>query len=89
MRLYIYEPLLPRQIRLRDISQGPSQLQVTKSDLELAPVFSTASYSQNNEPSDQALRIDGYYLKAIRNIMLGLPHLTTNANTDYLWTGAI
>lgn len=89
MSSYIYKPLLPRQIRLRDISQGLSRLQIIGCDLELAPAYSTVSYSWNDEPTDQVLHIDRSNLKAIRNIMLGLPHLIENAHTNYLWIDAI
>ncbi|KAF4632192.1 hypothetical protein G7Y89_g5939 [Cudoniella acicularis] len=89
MDAYIYQPLLEGQIRLLRISDGPDQFKIIHTHFDTAPAYSVVSYSWNDQFCDQDLRIDRCYLKVIKNLISGLPHLIECANTQYLWIDAI
>jgi Heterokaryon incompatibility protein (HET) len=86
---YIYQPLLPQQIRLVHVTKESSDLSIVHTNISSAPPYTAVSYTWNHESPEKYFLIDGSRLKVIPNIVTALPHLTRNTNTNYLWIDGI
>ena len=86
---YRYRPLLPRQIRLLSFSTGSEELHIIHTNLNIAPSYTSVSYSWNDQQRDRDIHVESYKLKIIENLRIGLPHLIKKASTQFLWVDEI
>ena len=89
---YVYQPLLPGQIRLLRIFKDSADLEIIHTNIASAPDYNAVSYTWNGESRNRSFLIGRPVpsrLNVIRNIVISLPHLTRNATTNYLWVDGI
>jgi hypothetical protein len=86
---YVYQPLLPRHIRLLRLSRNPAELQIIHTSITSAPNYNAVSYAWNGQLRNESFVIGPCRLRVIQNIVTALPHLTRNASTQYLWIDGI